>query len=68
MTRFISVVSGSGIPSIKDTRDGSLVCCFFADKKEPEKRLAMMKVCMDALNTASARYAGEGGTNGRTAR
>lgn len=68
MPRFISVVSGSGIPSIKDTRDGSLVSCFFADKKEPEKRLAMMKVCIDALNAASVRYAGEGGTNGRTTR
>ena len=68
MPRFISVVSGSGIPNIKDTRDGSLVGCFFADKKEPAKRLAMMKVCLDDLNAASARYAGEGGTNGRTAR
>lgn len=68
MARFISVISGSGIPSIKDTRDGSLVCCFFADKKEPEKRLAMMKVCIDALNAASARHAREEGANGRTTR
>lgn len=52
VSRFIAVISGAGIHSIKDTLKNRLVCGFFMEKKCPEKTLAMLKVCLEALNTA----------------
>ena len=52
MSRFVSETSGSGIPSIRDTRTGKLICGFFIDKETPERTTAMLMVCVDALNAA----------------
>lgn len=50
--RFVTYTAGSGVPAIKDTMNGKLVCAFFRDKKRPEATEAMMNVCLKALNTA----------------
>lgn len=68
MGRFISEKSGSGIPSIRDTRTEKLVCGFFLDKDNPEKTAAMLKVCVDALNAAVERRTEERKTGDRPRR
>lgn len=55
MPRFIAVVSGSGIHTIKDTLSGHLVCGFFLNKENPESTMTMIKICLEALNSEHER-------------
>lgn len=50
--RFIKTTSEAGVSFIKDSRDDSIVCIMQKSKRPLEHTEAMLKVMLNALNTA----------------
>lgn len=54
--RFFPAKNGAGIPAIRDSRDGRLVCIVFKDKEKPEAAEHILRICCDALNAENRKY------------